>query len=102
MIDSNYIVFIRPEIIPYIEATEIFKTEKINGLDCIVCSKIHPSSPLSGFVDLTLPKIQEEQELEFVGTIHLQYIVHVCWVNNQTLRKIRGFHNTNEAIDTQH
>src|SRR3989304_1449587 len=50
MIDSNYLVFIRPEIIPYLQSVEIYGIEKIKDSDCLVCSKVHPSSLLPRFV----------------------------------------------------
>ena len=99
MIDSNYLVFIRPEIIPYLQSVEIYGVEKIKDSDCLVCSKVHPSSLLPGFVDLTLPKIQDGQDMEFVASIPLQYIVYICWADNETLNKIPGFRSKKVDVD---
>ena len=98
MIDSNYLVFIHPNIVPYLNALGIFDITKAQEYDYVACSKVRPST-IPGFVDLTIPKIQEDQEIEFVASIPNQYLVYMCWADNQSLYKIHGFRGIPKDAD---
>ncbi len=100
MIDSNYLVFLHKEILPYIETVGIFEIVKINNLPSISCSKVILSS-LPGFVDLTPPILpgQDAQAVEFVASLPAEHIVCIYWVDNKTLNKILGFHSGTGSVD---
>jgi hypothetical protein len=88
---KSYLVFLHPEAIPYLNSLGIFHVEEIKGSTYLPCSSIQPSS-LLGFLDLTLPRIQDDQDFDFSVSLPIHYIVYVCWVQNQGVDRILGFH----------
>ena len=97
MSDSKYLVFLHPEIIPYLKSLGIFEIAKINDSEYVSCSTIHPSL-LPGFLDLTLPRIQDDQDFHFSVSLPARYVVYVCWAQNQAVDRILGFRSAPKLL----
>ena len=98
MSDSQYLVFLHPEVIPYLKSLGIFEIVEINGSKYMPCSTIH-SSPRPGFLHLTLPRIQDDQDFDFSVSLPARYVVYVCWVQNQAVDRILGFRSIPKVVD---
>jgi hypothetical protein len=98
MAESQYLVFLRPEIIPYLKSMSVFEILEINGSHYMPCATIGPSL-LPGFLDVTLPRIQENQDFDFSISLPVHYVVYVCWAQHQTVKRILGFRSEIEASD---
>jgi hypothetical protein len=96
---KSYLVFLHPEVIPYLKSLGIFHMAEIEGSTYLPCSTIHPSA-LPGFLDVTLPRIREDQDFDFSASLPAQYVVYVCWVEDQTVDKILGFRSSSKDIDS--
>ena len=95
MNNSQYLIFLHPEIIPHLQSIGIIEIVEINGSKYMPCSTIN-ASPLPGFLDVTLPRIQGDQNFDFAFSLPIHCVIYICWAS---FDKIRGFRNIPKDID---
>lgn len=97
---QSYLIFLIPEIVPYLESTGIFEINKINSCDYIACSKIH-DSPL--FLDLTISRhhLWNHFDHDILISLPIRSVVYICSVQDSDLTQILGFRNKTKDENNQ-
>jgi hypothetical protein len=96
----SYLVFVHPEIIPHLKSVGLIAIDLINDSNYITCSAIS-NSPLAGFLDLTLyrSKNQPDQQVLFVVSLPIQYVLFVFSARGEDVRTNPGFHIPPKDVD---
>ena len=87
---QSYLVFLSPNVVPYLQSIGIFGIDKIDNCDYIACSNIHLNHH---YLELTISRyhLWNQTDNDFSISIPHHFVMYTCAAHGADLKQIPGF-----------